>query len=375
VNRAALKPSGGTIETSGVFDRDANSFGVLRLFFAGMVIVSHSWALGGFGAEPLSGEGTMTLGFVGVLCFFALSGLLVGLSAERLAAGRYLWHRSRRIFPAYWASLAVAALVFGPLIALIRGLPLDTLGGASGARGYFVNNITLHINQYGLGSVLKHLPYPGAINGSIWSLAYEFTCYLLIFLVIRLWMASGRDSRALLLAAGISIVLAVATWKAHGFVELQFPVLGPLDMNLFASLWSVFIIGTCLAVFRDKIPLNRTLTAIAIAAVVVSVPLGVFRPAGVLLLPYAVIGIGVYLPTGLHPIGTRNDISYGMYLYGFPVGQVLVAAGPSWWSPVTLALATLAATTVPATLSWFLVERPFLQRRRAVPPHGPGDAP
>jgi len=67
-----------------VFERDANAFGVLRLAFAAMVIVSHSWAIGDFGEEPLTGKGTVTLGFVAVLLFFALSGLLVGLSAERL---------------------------------------------------------------------------------------------------------------------------------------------------------------------------------------------------------------------------------------------------------------------------------------------------
>jgi peptidoglycan/LPS O-acetylase OafA/YrhL len=58
----------------------------------------------------------------------------------------------------------------------------------------------------------------------------------------------------------------------------------------------------------------------------------------------------------------RNDLSYGTYVYGFPLQQALLMSGvrPSW--PVFTAL-SIAITVAMAALSWRFVERPTLAGR------------
>ncbi len=63
----------------------------------------------------------------------------------------------------------------------------------------------------------------------------------------------------------------------------------------------------------------------------------------------------------------RFDVSYGLYLYAFPVQQVIVQAAGGSMPPLQLFAASLALTLVLATLSWFLVERPMLRLKPGRP--------
>jgi peptidoglycan/LPS O-acetylase OafA/YrhL len=360
-----------TIAESGVLARGGNSFGLLRLVFAGSVIASHSYLIGALGKEPLFAlsHGRLTLGSVAVWGFFGLSGALVGLSAEGAATTTYLWHRARRILPAYWACLMVSAFGFGALIARLQHLPLATIADPANlsARTFVVNNVTLGYQQAPVGGVLNRLPYTFAVNGSLWSLAYEAACYLMLLAFVQGWIASRKRDLVIGSALALSIVLAFSAATHYTFPLaapvaslIQVPFLGSLDPALLFPLWSVFLTGACLALWRDRIPLSPTLTTIAAIVCACSVPLGWFVPAGALAMPYALIGIGYYLPRCLRSVGTRNDFSYGLYLYGFPVGQALVAAHREW-SAGALMVATFALTLPLAAASWFAVERFFLR--------------
>ena len=79
-----------------------------RLVLAFLVLVSHTWPLGGFGAEPSSPltPRYLTLGGFAVAGFFGLSGMLVGRSAlHPVRPGRTRGLASLRIVPAYWMAL------------------------------------------------------------------------------------------------------------------------------------------------------------------------------------------------------------------------------------------------------------------------------
>ena len=354
-----------TISSSGVLSRDGNSFGLIRLVLSCSVIISHSWTIGRFGVEPLASlsRGSVTLGSLGVSCFFALSGVLVGRSAERLPPGMYLWHRCRRILPGYWVCLIVTAFGFGSLIALVRGLPTATLWQPANetATTFVTRNFTLEIGQYRIGSVLDGLPFPDAVNGSLWSLIYEFACYLMVLAVIRVWILSGRRHSVLAaitaLAVAMAIIVEMAPDTEAGFIT--FPLLGTMDAYRFFTLWAVFMVGALVGLFASRIPFTPPLVALAGVFCVVTFPLGWFQVTGALVLPYLLIGIAYYLPRQTRKIGTSWDLSYGLYLYGFPVGQLLVAAGISGSAPL-LAFASILATAPVAALSWFAAERPML---------------
>jgi peptidoglycan/LPS O-acetylase OafA/YrhL len=353
-----------------ILEHRNNSLGLVRLVLACLVIVSHSWSIGGFGIEPLVelSSGT-TLGFFAVTGFFALSGVLVGRSALASSASSFMARRSMRILPGYWVALGVSGIVFGAMIAIARNLDLrqSLLSPASGSvRSYLVNNFPLSASQYQLGRVLDGLPYPGAINGSLWSLPYEFACYLLILLVMKWYLATRRSSPLLILIAAVSLTLAIASNKpGPNFGGIGIPILGVLDSRLFFGLWVVFLSGAILSAIQDKVRFTLLRTVFSVLFVLISLPLGLFAPWGGIALGYALIGCSYYLPRTFRSIGARNDLSYGMYLYGFPVGQLLVAMFPkSLDSGLLLATVTIILTVPLAAASWFFVERYFVSSRQ-----------
>ncbi len=346
--------------------KETNSFGLIRLVLATMVIVSHTWSIGGYGIEPLvEMSNGISLGLFAVSGFFCLSGMLIGVSAERSTAGVYLRRRASRILPGYWAALIVSGLVFGCLIAVVRDLDIRNalLSPANGSvRTYIINNFPLSASQYNLGHVLDGMPYPGGINGSLWSLPYEFACYLIILLVIKWAIASSQPRTILSTIFGLSLVMAIlANKQGPIFVGLPFPILGVLDSRLFFNLWLAFIAGSMTAYYRNVIPLRLSWTLASCLLVVLSIPSDIFWPWGILFLPYALLGISHYLPHQTRRIGQKSDISYGMYLYGFPIGQLMVAlVDETAWNGPRLALVTVVATVPVAWLSWTLIEKRFI---------------
>jgi peptidoglycan/LPS O-acetylase OafA/YrhL len=364
--------SAATVESSGVLSRGGNSFVLIRFILSFAVIVSHCWPIGGYGEEPLLAfsRRNVTLGTFAVTGFFALSGILVGRSADRLPTGMYLWHRCRRILPGFWTCLIVTAFVFGPLIAWVREMPLSVISNPidSSATTFVTRNFTLNIGQTGLGSVLEGLPYPIAINGSLWSLAYEFACYLTVIVLVRLWILSGRNRVILISVTVLSLVMAIIVSLPPETTAgaLNFPLLGPILAYQFFTLWAVFLVGTLIGVYASRIPLCPMLVIAASTICAATIPMGLFRPLGSLMLPFVLVGIGFYLPRPTRKLGERNDISYGLYLYGFPMTQLLVAAGLRGGG-AALAISTVLATSVVAWLSWVIVERPLLgQGRRGI---------
>jgi peptidoglycan/LPS O-acetylase OafA/YrhL len=351
-----------------VLDKGNNSFGVIRLVLAILVIVSHSWSIGGFGFEPLViTSGGISLGLFAVSGFFCLSGLLVGLSAERSSPSSYFRRRAGRILPGYWVALVISGLVFGLLISIIRGLDVRNalLSPANGSvRTYIVNNFPLSASQYNVGRVLDGMPYPGGINGSLWSLPYEFSCYVLIFVLVKWAQATGKPTRKLMFLFGVSLLIAVlANKQGPIFVGFGIPILGTLDSRLFFNLWLGFLAGALLAHVRSRISVSPQLALASSAIVAASIPLDIFWPWGILAMPTALVGIAHYLPSAFRHVGDRVDISYGMYLYGFPVGQLIVALlGQESLSAPLLAALTIVTTLPFAYASWFGIERHFVAK-------------
>jgi peptidoglycan/LPS O-acetylase OafA/YrhL len=70
-------------------------------------------------------------------------------------------------------------------------------------------------------------------------------------------------------------------------------------------------------------------------------------------------------------IGRRLDLSYGIYLYAWPVQQLLVQGCGRWLNPWTLSLSVLIVSGGLAWLSWTAVERPFLALERPGRPQNP----
>lgn len=349
-----------------------NNLNSLRLIMALLVVWSHSFAIwyGSEDGEWLSRltAGTYNSGNLGVLAFFAISGFLIPLSFLRSASWRsFLRKRVARIYPGYLVAITLCSLVVVPLFSSRRfgdldGRELGRLASNLLLRGYIIPS-----DAFG----------GGAVDGSLWSIPFEFWCYLG---VLALGVA-GLLSRRWAFPLGAAAVMLTRTWLdltgRHpgggwaewliGYPYFWFEVLPP------------FLLGTAVLCFRAELPRSRTLLAALLLAALGAAHAPVadaWRVAAArLLVPpalvYALFYVAFHPRLRLGDAARRGDISYGCYLYAFPIQQMLLAVGGRGMTfPGYVALGMLLSLLAGAA-SWMAVERWFeggrLYRRRARP--------
>jgi peptidoglycan/LPS O-acetylase OafA/YrhL len=338
----------------------SNDFNLLRLGLASAVLFSHCFELVDRSRvnEPLNRlTHAFTAGDLAVDAFFLLSGFLVLQSWNSDPHSvRYLQRRALRIYPAFVVATLVCGLVLGPLF-----------GGAD----YFSRfqpakfaAAALALREPRVPPVFVGLPYTD-VNGSMWTIQYEFMCYVVV-------VAGGlalRNSRWFWWASWIGAV-ALETIAGDAFNRVRFPgwrlLLGdePAEFVRFLGFFSA---GALWFHYRDRLPRHRVAIAVAAVAAIASM----FHPvAARLLLPTA----GAYLlfafayrsapDTALRRFVRRNDLSYGLYLFAWPVQQVCIRLfhpGSAW---ALLPIALPSALCV-AGLSWLWIERPALRWKPA----------
>jgi peptidoglycan/LPS O-acetylase OafA/YrhL len=373
-----------TIEQS--FSAKGNSLNFLRLVLALAVVFSHSITLGLFGSEWILGK--TTLGTVAVYGFFGISGYLIAGSAARNNTGRYLWQRFLRIFPAFWICLVVTAFLFGtiawfhfnPGLARTCGLHCY-LTEPNGPFGYVIHNFWLQVNQDTIAKTL-----PGGFlgygwNASLWTLEFEFLCYLLLAAFAVLGLLKRRSLVAVIAAIvwiGEVVIISVPA-LAHKFnlgLFHHWDLIRILGFNLetmkILVLVPIFLSGSLLYLYREKIPDSGALALGATALVLTGlvIPLGQGSPLFLqtsvdltaIFLAYPLIWLGIHLP--FPRVGAVNDYSYGIYIYAFPIQQLLVMWGMNKWGYWPYTLLSVAAVIPLAVASWWLVEKHALKLKR-----------
>ena len=120
-----------------------------------------------------------------------------------------------------------------------------------------------------------------------------------------------------------------------------------------------FFAGSLMALYAKRIPLNGYLGLAMLVLVPIGAELNLAPGISALPAAYLVLLLGVVLP--LQRVGAVNDISYGMYIYAFPLQQLMNELGANRL-PVGVSLTIAVAATVPfAAASWFFVEKPMLR--------------
>ncbi|WP_019135044.1 acyltransferase family protein [Cellulomonas massiliensis] len=351
---AADAPRAGTL--AAVFDPRLNGLNLLRLALAVGVILRHSFTMLGERAAWTPAEVLMRSVFVDG--FFAISGFLIIRSwVERPDARRFLRARALRILPGFWVCLLVVAFVAAPVHAWLRGEAVDA-AFLTDAWGYVWHNAALWIFQDGIdgGPLGASAAEAGTWNGSLWTLSWEFACYLgvlalgLLGLLRRRWVVPAL------------FVLALAT-----LLVTLVPAYDVAIVHHAARFATMFLAGALVYQARTWLPVRGWLVAACVALVVASAALPDYRAVGALPLAYACVAGGAMIK--VPALRLRTDLSYGAYIYAFPVQQLLVALGLAAWGVGGYFLASVAVTAPLAALSWFVVERPALHlkdaRRRA----------
>lgn len=334
------------------FDPRHNSLDLIRLLLAATVAVVHASAIA-YGHQPIVGH--TEVGELAVDAFFVLSGFLVARSFLQLpSVGRYLWHRALRILPGFWVCLVLTATLVAPAIAVLEGRPAASVYPQSFA--YVTSNLALYMSDFGVAGLPTQTAQPHVVNGALWTLFYEAVCYLA---VVALGVAGALTRRRWLTGLGVGLVLAVLWGQALGVV----PVAGALFLRFFL----MFGLGTLALLVADRLPITRSwcLVASAVLAVSLALPLD-YRLTGGVAFAYLCLYAVVRTPWLRHR--PRADLSYGLYIYHWPIETLLVLAGATALTQVGYTLLALALAAGAAALSWRYVEKPALARKSATWP-------
>jgi peptidoglycan/LPS O-acetylase OafA/YrhL len=345
------------------WDGRHNNFDALRLLLALLVIFSHCYPLaaGNLEYEPLLHLSRLQFSFGGmaVYLFFVMSGFLITASMERSrSAGQFLRRRIVRIYPAFIAFALISFFV----IARISGAILIASPWHRWADAVWQ---TLRLREY---TYANAFPYSAsgnrAINGATWSIPYEFFCYLGVLLLGVTSLLKWRVWPLLLLFAAIamSVAFALNPWSGVGWQWFGQTIGMP---SLWAQLLPNYLAGMVFYLYRDRIPYSRWLALLSLALVIIAarLPCGesvVFPLAGAYLLFY--LAFAPWLP--LHQAARFGDFSYGLYLWGYPIQQLLVQHTGHPETPLHLFATAAPLAFMAAVLSWYGVERHFLRRGR-----------
>ncbi|MFW2850444.1 acyltransferase family protein [Sphingomonas sp. TX0543] len=348
----------------------SNNFDAIRLAMALLVVWSHSFALW-FHTEAgewisLAMAGTYNAGNLGVLAFFAISGFLITASWQRSTTWRsYLKRRVMRIYPGYLIAVTLCSLVIVPAFSsrafgALRGA--EMLGIAS---NLLLRNYIITSDAFG----------GGAVNGSLWSIPYEFWCYLGVMALGLCGVLRWRPAY-LVIAIG---VMAVRVWLD---MTGRHPDGGSLKAIIgVAYFWfnvlPPFVLGGAAYIYRDRVPRSGWLLAGLVAATLIAAHLPLADPLRLvltrLLLPptlvYGVLYLAFDARVRMGNAARFGDFSYGCYLYAFPIQQMLVALLRHVVPFPVFVIAALACSLAAGVASWYLVERWFLPRVRSGPDH------
>ena len=315
----------------------------MRILFALLVLLSHSQEIptGDRATEYLSilTHRYMTFGDLGVDGFFLLSGFLITKSwLHDPNPMNYLRKRILRIVPGYLVAALLSTLIVGLLVPgesnffSKLGLP-------------FAKSIVL------LGSPSTPVVFPGSyftiVNGSMWTITYEFFCYLLVMVL----GVAGIFRRSVIWLALTAILM----------VPLFFPLhTAHFAINQIFRLTAVFCVGGCFHLFREYIDFRPAF------AIMAGIALGLFQLFAIAHIEAALVVFGGYLMFYFVQQPSRSiafpDVSYGIYLYGWPVESLWIwyHNGPPW---ITFLVSTVICFGL-GWASWHFIERPMLSLKR-----------
>jgi peptidoglycan/LPS O-acetylase OafA/YrhL len=350
----------------------SNNFDALRLIAATLVIFSHAFLLsqGRQDDEPLMTVtgGQAPLGVVGVFVFFTISGFLVTQSYETTgSAWRFAAKRALRIYPALAVCILLCTFVLGPLITedavgdyLRDGVTYD----------FLLNNLWLNTDHNMLpGVIFTGFPFGFVVDGPLWTLPAELAMYAMVLVLGLLRLLR------LIVLVPLFVLGLVCLW-------LDTAMSGWFTGTV-AWLLAFFVAGMILYKLRRLPIFTRRIALVAAIGLAAGTQLNdlillfptvspSFRISGgaqvntfvllfALLGSYLVIYLALDRRLPVIPAARFGDLSYGLYIYGWPVEQTLLyltGGALAWWQLFPPALAISAAL---AFLSWHLIEKRALR--------------
>jgi peptidoglycan/LPS O-acetylase OafA/YrhL len=342
-----------------------NNFDLLRILAATQVVLVHTVAHLGLAPPP---GWSLVNAFPGVPIFFAISGFLISASFERTPSlAGYARNRILRIYPALWCVVLLTVAV-----AALFGFDFPGVRALAWLAAQLVGLVFTPSFLAGFGF--------GSYNGALWTIPIELQFYALLPLF---YAGTRRDGtqRTWRFAAAFAVFLAIAWAYALRSPPLAENVAEPLLHKAFRYSFVphiyLFLAGALLqrlAAHRSRWIAGKGLWWLgAYLAVHYLLPWGATNYVfGTVLMAIMTVALAYTAPGVSHALLRGNDVSYGVYIYHGLVINVLIELGHR--ERAGLLPLVVVLTFVAAFLSWRLVERPFLKRKKqtihAVPAGG-----
>ncbi|QRZ61199.1 acyltransferase [Rothia sp. ZJ932] len=327
-----------------------NSLNIIRLLMAILVIVDHArlQITANFSERYAFPYSSFAVGV-----FFIISGFLIFHSTQKGNPFSYMWRRGLRIFPGYWGSLLVVAFIFAPINIIVAGETWSPESSLNHVLGNF--SLISPWWRWDVQGSPYNVPLPGLWNSPLWTLRYEILSYgLLVF------FASSSRLRAYQKAIVPIIFCLLMGFGAYSNVDPNFI---PFLKNFF-DLGSYFLAGSLIYVYSDKLKIMKEYAILSLvlglSLQLVSEEQDFYIYLSKLFIAYSVLQLGAIVKTDF---ASKIDISYGVYIYAWPVQQMLIFFGSANWGVVINIFLTLILTIPIAWISWRYIEKPCLRSK------------
>lgn len=331
-----------------------NNFDFLRFLFALLVVISHSYPLSGSSESSQwifqVTNGQIALAQIGLSGFFIISGYFIFQSLKRSnSIIDYFKKRFLRLFPALivvlFLTMVLAPFVYNSETPFFQNAEVYT---------YFPNNLSLYHLQPSIKGIFDTNSYH-AINGSLWTIRYEFSLYialsLLFFFRKQKWVLFSLISFAFLLF-----------YTIYNFYLTRFSsstLFGIQGYHLL-NLGTFFIAGSLLSSMQfERLKYKKLILGVVLFILLLSLFLNEYNSVKHIILPIIIMLIGFMPLPFISTFGKFGDMSYGIYIYSFPIQQTLMYFFKM--NTYTLMFTSVLLSISFGFLSWHWIEKRALK--------------
>jgi peptidoglycan/LPS O-acetylase OafA/YrhL len=331
-----------------------NNFDFLRFLFALLVVISHSYPLSGSSESSQwiyqVTNGQIVLAQIGLSGFFIISGYFIFQSLKRSnSIIDYFKKRFLRLFPALivvlFLTMVLVPFVYKSETPFFQNAAIYT---------YFPNNLSLYHLQPSIKGIFDTNSYH-AINGSLWTIRYEFSLYialsLLFFFRKQKWVLFSLISFAFLLF-----------YTIYNFYLTRFSsstLFGIQGYHLL-NLGTFFIAGSLLSSMQfERLKYKKLILGVVLFILFLSLFLNEYNSVKHIILPIIIMLIGFMPLPFISTFGKFGDMSYGIYIYSFPIQQTLMYFFKM--NTYTLMFTSVLLSISFGFLSWHWIEKRALK--------------
>lgn len=257
--------------------------------------------------------------------------------------------------PALIVAVFFCALVIGPIATT---LSWGDYLRAPQTWSYIKHNAAVFPILYNLPGVFADNPYPTAVNGSIWSLPVEVLAYGVVLVLGVTSLLRRRQ-----VVVGLLVFTLYVNWHLISNGWLGSGIWFYMPTVQIWDLLSIFLIGSLYYLYRERIVLSWKIALGLVVLYALSVNTAHIGLVFYLLIPYLLF-TAAYTPLPrLRALARPGDVSYGVYIYAFPIQQLFAHVWPTA-NPWLSLFVTVPVTYAIAFASWRIIEKPSLRLKR-----------